>query len=291
MRQWIVVAMLAMTLTGCTGKSSFTLNPFAPKKGPAGPQLPPEKWAALKRDNAQRIAGDDIPGKEGTTHSAGGVEGFVDFLEFTFWVFPKRAIDNYLGKTPGAYARMMEDDKSADARRTGILKLVTNYSFARTDPYTQRYWQIAQGDPDPLVRIAAIRALNRSRDPQVVPIAIKAMDSDSVPLRVEAAKALANIPDEKAVPALLRHMGALIEVRGETGRPEQQSESRDVRVACADALRNFPTRDVTKALVEVLKDKQFEVSWQARKSLMLITGYDYHYDQDKWTQHLTQNPL
>jgi hypothetical protein len=291
MRRWIVsVSVLAVALGGCSGKS-INLNPFATKRAPEGPELRAEKWAVMKRENAERIAGEGIPGKTTTQPSTKGLDGFVEMLNFTFWVLPNRAIDQWTGKTPGNFARMMEDDSSADARRTGILKLVSNHEFARTEPYTKRYWQIAQGDPDPLVRVAAIRALDRSRDPAVVPIAIKGLDSENVLIRVESAKALANIPDEKAVPAMLKHMAALIDVRGEGGRPEQQPESRDVRVACADGLRNFPTRDVVRALVEVLKDKQFEVSWQARKSLMLMTGHDFHYDQGKWTEYLTQHPL
>jgi hypothetical protein len=289
MKRWIVL-MLAATLTGCSGKS-FNLNPFASKRAPETPELAAAKWAELKRENAARLAGEGIPGKQPATRSTSGVSEFVEMLNFTFWVLPKRAIDQWTGKTPGNYARMMEDDASADARRTGILKLVSNYDFARAEPYTKRYWQIAQGDPDPLVRVAAIRALNRSRDREVVPIAVKGLDSDNVLIRVESAKALANIPDDKAVPGLIKHMGTTIDVRGEGGRPEQQPESRDVRVACADGLRNFPTRDVARALVDVLKDKQFEVSWQARKSLMLMTGHDFHYDQGKWTDYLTQHPL
>ncbi len=90
------------------------------------------------------------------------------------------------------------------------------------------------------------------------------------------------------MPALIRHMEALIEVRGEGGRPEQVQESRDVRVAAADALRNFPTRDVAKALTDSLRDKDFEVSWQARKSLVLMTGHDFKYDQGSWRDYFSK---
>ena len=71
-----------------------------------------------------------------------------------------------------------------------------------------------------------------------------------------------------------------------SGRVEQQTENRDVRVACADALRNFKTKDVARALVEVMGDKQFEVSYQARKSLVLMTGHDFRYDAGKWREYL-----
>jgi len=66
-----------------------------------------------------------------------------------------------------------------------------------------------------------------------------------------------------------------------------------VRVACADALRNFPNKDVARTLVDALREREFEVSWQARKSLILMTGHDYKYDQAKWREFLagTDNPF
>src|SRR5439155_9483401 len=151
-------------------------------------------------------------GPSATQPSVGGeFEEFLGFLKFTFITGPQRIIDFYLGNTPGRFARMMEDDQSADMRRTGILRLVTDYDFARKDPYTKRYWQIAQGDPDYLVKVAAVRALDRSRSSSVDPIALKYLDDPNPLLRLEAAKALANIPDEKAVPALLRHLAGVFE--------------------------------------------------------------------------------
>jgi hypothetical protein len=296
MRRWILVTLAAALVAGCSS-ISFK-NPFAGKKGPEPEELPAAEWARLQRENAQRIRGEGIPREvaasgPAATQPTGQFEEFMGFLKFTFYTAPKQIIDFYLGNTPGKYARMMEDDQSADSRRTGILRLVTDYDFARKEPYTKRYWQIAQGDPDYLVRVAAVRALDRSRNSTVAPIALKYLDDPNPLLRLEAAKALANIPDEKAVPALLRHLSGVFEVRGETGRMEAVQETRDVRVACADALRNFHTREVAAALVAVLKEKDFEAPWQARKSLILMTGHDFHYDQGKWTDYLTKaaNPF
>jgi hypothetical protein len=292
----IVVAVAIMLGGGGCASLAFR-NPFAAKRGPEPTTLPPGEWSALKRENAQRLAGEGIPPREGETApprpKGGEIQQGLEFFKFVFYKFPRQTLDFYMGRTPGRYARMMEDDQSADLRRTGILKLVTNYEFARKDPYTKRYWQIAQGDPDYLVRVAAIRALDRARMPTVTPIAMKALDDTNPLLRLEAAKALANVPDEKAVGALIRHMDPIIEQRTEGGRVEQVQESRDVRVACADALRNFPTRDVAKALVDVLRDKEFETSWQARKSLVLMTGHDFRYDQAKWREYFAgdQSPF
>jgi hypothetical protein len=289
MRRCILVvlaaATAAMTAGGCSSISFH--NPFAPKKGPAPVQLPAAEWAALKRENAERLAGEGIPGAT-TRPSKGETQGFFDFVTFTFVTFPKQIFNFYTGNTPGKYARMMENDQSADQRRTGILRLVTDYEFARKEPYTQRYVQIAQGDPDSLVRVAAVRALDRSRQEPVTPVAIRYLDDPNPLLRLEAAKALANVPDERAVPALTKHLAPVFEVRGEGGRPEPVAESRDVRVAVADALRNYPTKDVSKTLVDALREKDFEVSWQARRSLVLMTGHDFKYDQDKWRDYFSK---
>jgi hypothetical protein len=290
MMRWTVVIVATM-LAGC---SSFSfMNPFAARKGPEPTTLPQREWVDLKRENAARLAGEGIPRGEATTAAArpkgAELQEFFGFVEFVFYKFPSQAINLYLNNTPGKYARMMEDDQSADQRRAGILRLVADYDFARKDPYTRRYWQIAQGDRNDLVRVAAIRALDRSRKSTVTPIAINALDDPNPLLRLEAAKALANVPDEKAVPALMKHMNPIIDIRGEGGRPEAVQESRDVRVACADALRNFPTRDVTTALVDVLGDKDFEVSWQARKSLVLLTGHDFKYDQNAWRDYFVKS--
>lgn len=282
MKRWIVVLMAA-ALVGCSS-ISFK-NPFAAKKGPEPVDLPAAEWAALRQENRERLAGEGIPRANPTTQPGDRFSDAVDFAEFLFWRLPKQLITYYLGETPGHYAQMMEDDKSADLRRKGMLRLVSDYDFARKDPYTKRYWQIAQGDPDPLVRVAAVRALNRSRQSSVTPIAIKYLDDPDPLLRLEAAKALANIPDPKAVPVLTKHLSAAQEVIGQFGRPEAVPENRDVRVACADALRNYPDKDVAKALVDSLNEKEFEISWQARRSLILLTGHDYRYDQAKWRDY------
>jgi hypothetical protein len=293
---------VTMMATGCGQVSTAVAeaNPFRPTPKPHTEVLPPREWEELKREDRRRLAGDGIPRQASSTQPAatrpvGEVEGFVEFVKL-LWEGPKRLYDFWSGNTPGKFARWMEDDKSADLRRSGILKLVDNYDYARADPYTKRYWQIAQGDPDYLVRVAAIRALNRSRDRESIPVYVKGLDDRNPLIRLESAKALANIPDDSAVPVLLRHLRPEIEIRGEgsgpAARPERFTEISDTRVAVADALRNYKTKDVARALTDVLQDRQFEVSHQARKSLILMTGHDYRYDPDKWREYLSrENPF
>jgi hypothetical protein len=297
------LAALLLGAQGCAqiATAMADLNPFKPRPKPHVEMLSQEEWTRMKLADAQRLAGADIPRQASSTQPAttqpvGGVEGALGFIKLVFWDAPKRLIETFTGNTPGKYARMMEDDKSGDMRRTGILRLVSNYSFARADPYTKRYWQIAQGDPDFLVRVAAIRALNRSRDRDAIGVYVRSLDDGNPLIRLEAAKALANIPDPSAVPVLLRHLRPEIDVRPQGAGPgvrlERINEGRDVRVAVADALRNHKTKEVARALTEVLQDSQFEVSWQARQSLVLMTGHDYLYDVEKWREYLgRENPF
>jgi HEAT repeat protein len=187
----------------------------------------------------------------------------------------ERMTNYFRGNTPGRFARMMEDDTSADNRRVGINTLVKN-DFAQRPPYTDRYRQIAESDADPLVRASAIRALNVARDVEATDLYIKALADADALVRLEGAKALANMPDPDGIDPLLRVLNA----------PE---EDKDIRIAAANALRHYPRTDVARALAGALGERTFGVAWQARRSLKRITGVDYAYDDAAWLQYIS-NP-
>ena len=177
------------------------------------------------------------------------------------------------GNTPFNAAKAILDPASADRRRVGLIYLAER-DYGRDEPYTTYYGEMARTDPDHLVRAMAIRALNRSRDTDAIPIYLQSLEDRQPLVRLEAAKALANVPNDESVPALIRHLAD----------PE---ETIDVRVAAADALRNHRTAPVAQALVRALRDRSFGVSWQARKSLRLMTGQDCRYDTAAWLTYLT----
>jgi hypothetical protein len=185
----------------------------------------------------------------------------------------KNLVDIFSGDTALKAARMMEDEKFPDERRKGINKLVSR-DYGRRDPYTKRYAQIASADPDWLVRATAIRALNRSRYEPATPVFIKALSDESALVRLEAAKALANVPDPASAPELVR----LVNNAG---------EDRDVRIAAADALKHYKTLDVARSLAGQLMGKDFGVAWQSRQSLAQLTGRDLKYDESAWLGYLT----
>jgi len=192
---------------------------------------------------------------------------------------------------PGELARQMEDPNYPDKRREAINGLLT-YDFAHQGVYVERYRQIAQYDADYTVRALAIRALNRCRDGKATPVFIKSLNDDNEIVRLEAAKALANIPDPAAATALIQHLqpryatGRLVSRSGHS-EPEQKEESKDVRIACADALKHYKTIDVARALAAELEQREFAVSWQSRLSLIAITKRDYFYSEAAWLTYFT----
>ncbi len=185
----------------------------------------------------------------------------------------RKISDMFAGKTPSLYARQMEDPDRPDNRWKGMNKLLEN-DFAKKPPYTTRYQQIAQSDPDPLIRAFAVRALNRSRDGGATDVYIKALSDQSELVRLEGAKALTNLPDPKAISPLLTLVN----------KPD---ESRDVRIAAADALKHYKQLDVARALVARLNERDFGVAWQARRSLRRMTRNDFAYNEGAWLQYFT----
>ncbi len=184
-----------------------------------------------------------------------------------------RTSDFFAGKRPNTFVRMMEDSSSSDARRVGINRLV-EYDFAKKPPYTERYRQIAASDPDVLVRVTALRALNQSRDAASTELFIAALRDPNDLVRLEGAKSLIHMPDPRSTDALT----AIV------NRPE---ENRDVRIAAAEALKHYANLDVARALVGRLNEREFGVAYQARRSLKRMTRKDLGYDQGAWLSFLT----
>ncbi len=176
------------------------------------------------------------------------------------------------GDTPGRYARLMEDSTDGDRRRIGVNGLVER-DFARKPPYTTRYQQIAEHDPDPLVRATAVRALNRARDRSSTPLFVKILSDDNEWVRLEAVKALINMPDASAVSPLQKMLN-------------RSGEERDVRIAAAEALKHYRTPEVARTLVTQLGERDFGIAWQAHRSLKRLTGRDLHYDESAWLNYL-----
>jgi hypothetical protein len=233
-----------------------------------------------QNENRARLAGPDSPRHMSRTFFGVDVSGENPLLAIGHisWSLPKRLINFIQGDTPMKAAVAMEDSRSPDHRRIGMMKLIT-YRFARKEPYTKRYAQIASDPVDYTVRAAAIRALNYSRSRVDVGAFMAGLEDPEATIRLEAAKALANIPIDNSAPKLADHLTADV--------------NKDVRIASADALRNFKTLEVARQLTGVLGDRDFAVAWQARQSLILMTGRDFRYDDSAWLDYLAKakNPF
>jgi len=177
------------------------------------------------------------------------------------------------GNTAAKNAIMMEDQHSADQRREGMILLV-DHEYGRHPPYTTRYQQIALSDTDPLVRAMAVRSLNISRDKTATGVFIKALSDKSPLVRLEGAKALYRLPDPASVDKLLT-------------LATSNEETKDVRIAAAEALQHYKRLDVGRTLVGLLNQRDFGIAWQARRTLKRLTGKDLNYDESAWLNFIT----
>ena len=169
------------------------------------------------------------------------------------------------------WARTFNDPASTpDDLRQAMMGLV-RYEHGRKPPYTDAYAEAARRSPDALVRATAIRALNISRDARATPLFVEKLEDESDLVRLEAAKALANVPADAAP-------GPLLEVA------RSPREVLDVRLAAVDALGRYDNPQLRQALIAMLEADDFSLAWQARQSLVNITGEDHGFNLDAWRQ-------
>ena len=268
-RRWIAASVLGLAITG--GGCMSHRQPVATTV------IPPAKMREKLAQEHERLAGPDSPRHLSHTYAGVDVTGEGYFTAFMHVVTgaPSRLYHNFKGDTPIKYAGAMEDTKNPDRRREGMLKLA-NYRFARVNPiYSKRFDQIAsEPAADPTVRAAAIRAMNYSRDRLHTQTFVDALDDADWAVRLEAAKALANLPNEKAIPHLIEHL--------------EKDDNKDVRIAAADALREYKTPEVARALVGVLPERDFSVAFRARESLILMTGRNFRFDEAAWLDYFAK---
>ncbi len=117
-------------------------------------------------------------------------------------------------------------------------------------------------------------ALNRSRDANSISVWQQALSDVSPLVRLEAAKALVHIPSPDAAQTLGKMLS-------------DHSEDRDVRIAAADALQHYHTLPTARMLSVALGERDFAIAWQSRRSLRILTGRDFGYDQAGWLDYFT----
>jgi hypothetical protein len=260
---WAMWMMSAAALCGCGSGIDDSTGP-----GPVDPGL----YHDAVVENQQRIAGEDrrVEPLYKSPFVAMGLALNAVFVQ------PMANFGDYITHDNAAYAaRKMADTTSADKRVEGTLRLV-DFKFARQGIYLKGYAYEARDTEDFTVRAAGLRALNRCRAQGYSWLFLQAINDDQPLVRLEAADALGNIPDDQAVPLLEIHMG--------DAEPDE-----NVRIASTEALRNYHTSEVMHALVGELEDHDFAVAWQARQSLELLTGQDFRYDPKAWLNYLASH--
>lgn len=196
-----------------------------------------------------------------------------EVIEDLFLKLPKRVIEKMRGTSAGDAAQSLRSPNPAD-RRMALLDLASR-DFGNQADYVTVYKGYAQSDPDPTVRAAALRALNltRSGEPEVF---VSSLRADEPLIRLEAAKALSNLPDASAIEPLVNIA-------------ENRTENVDIRIAAADALKQYPQLDVARRLANLVGDRDFSVAWQAGQSLKYLTGKNYDYQPGQWLTFLSES--
>ncbi|MFI5380671.1 MAG: HEAT repeat domain-containing protein [Tepidisphaerales bacterium] len=222
----------------------------------------------------QALAIDAERAKSETQREEAGGWSVTDKLNQGLWESFVRIYYWITNDSPFNAAKELLNPAYPDKRRQAVMYL-SKRPWGREKPYTDFYVEMVKSDDEHLVRSIALRALNRARVADQTALYIKALDDKHELVRLEAAKALANMPDPKAMEPLIKHL-------------QNTEENIDVRIACADALRHYKKGQSAQALVSLLRDRSFGLSWQARWTLKLMTGKDYAWDQAAWLQHLTK---
>jgi len=163
--------------------------------------------------------------------------------------------------------RMVADPDDPDLRRTGVSELARREQGMDAS-HLKLYSLMARSDEHPTVRSEAVRALGRSGDPDCLPCLLAALKDESPTVRCDAAVALDRVTGPEAV--------------GPLRQRARTDPSADVRRHCARALRHYRRLDVFNTLVDRLGDESFAVRYQARDSLMEMTGQELGFDADRW---------
>ncbi|MFP4105090.1 MAG: HEAT repeat domain-containing protein [Phycisphaerae bacterium] len=154
-----------------------------------------------------------------------------------------------------------------DVRRKGV-RLLSQDEWGRKESYQKGYANLVNSDPDPSVRAAAVLALGKCRNPEHLDTIIHALGDKNELVRWDAVRALQMVQGPEAVNPLQK--------------VALEDESANVRAGAVKALRNYPRKEVVRALIDTLGDKDFAVRYHSRRSLQMLTGRDYGYNRRAW---------
>ena len=161
-----------------------------------------------------------------------------------------------------------------DQRRKGVRML--GEGAAPTWPGTPEILNImAKGDPDALVRAAAVQTLAQIGKAGANVDTLEKTSRDESPLvRQETMRALKGVEEEPAG-AILRE------------RLAKDTDS-TVRALAAERLREHPGSPTSLALIEAVEDADHAVAFRARESLRALASQDFGYNRQEWLTWLAE---
>ena len=182
--------------------------------------------------------------------------------------------------SPVEAAAWMFDPHDADKRFRGTV-LLANAPFGGEGVYLQGY-RAHLSDTDASVRAAAAFALGRHGAPEDVPaIAPLTRDADRL-VRLNAVRALQRLHNPEAIQWLLER-AQVVEVAPRGGLRGFEEDA-DVRAEAAYALGQYAEERVLQGLIGALRDPRLSVTRSAAASLRTLTGQNFGDDYRAWFQ-------
>ncbi len=238
------------------------------------------RQALLSGDEATRCAAAEALGR---LRDARAVELLFDALDDDVPRVRSAAAASLarLGMTP---ARLMATlDAPNISLRTEALRLLGRLSDAATLPAVAA--QTREGEPLP-VRLAAVAALGRRRDPEAVPVLVHLLSAREPTMRMQVVSALGEIGDAQSITALLPLLrdpdaavvGKVVTALSRTKAPSAvtpllaalQHPDWRVRAAVARHLEAWEDARIPPALAAALEDTSALVRFYARQSLLKL---------------------
>ncbi len=198
-------------------------------------------------------------------------------------------------KSTSEFADMALESKDADTRRRGVEGLAASPD-ASLDWAVKVFDTIARTDSDPMVRSAALRALEKTAGAEQLRTAITVLTSNvgkgskdvrPAPPRVRwsAARLLLAFMDERILDADQRK--TTLDVVLQHLKVE---DDRTVRLSLIDTLAYFSDQQSVKALIDQLDDEDYAIQHAAELALVSLTGVTHHHDSAAWRQWLNDTP-
>jgi hypothetical protein len=172
-------------------------------------------------------------------------------------------------------------DPDADVRRTSLNKLADSDPVEEGNPlFISSLVTIAQNDPNPHVRCAALRTLAASpARGELLKTAIElAKDADGR-VRRDACETIVLLLEEGEISDdRLPDLETVFQQR------LSNEDDAEVRIVACRGLSRFKSRQTLLTLISVLDERNFSIVYHAEAALVRLTGLTFGGDWERWKQ-------